>query len=145
MNWQEKRTHHRQSSRLLTAVAALSVLFSLAFLVLFKDIVWQEVADYFNRPKEDFPLAPIPKNDPIIVLSELLAQKNIPIQSSPVATGSAVLVDILDNGQVFFSRTTDIPSQVDSLQIILTRLTIEGKQFKSIDFRYEKPIITLAN
>ena len=52
------------------------------------------------------------------------------------------LVDISNNGQVRLSQDKDINKQISSLQRILNQLTIEGKPFKSIDFRFSEPIIS---
>jgi hypothetical protein len=52
------------------------------------------------------------------------------------------LVEIKDNGQVRFSLDKNIEEQASSLQKILNQLTIEGKTFKSIDFRFSEPIIS---
>lgn len=52
------------------------------------------------------------------------------------------LVDISNNGGVRLSQSKDIDKQISSLQRILRELTIEGKQFKSIDFRFAEPIIS---
>jgi hypothetical protein len=52
------------------------------------------------------------------------------------------LVNIKDNGQVRLSQEKDINDQISSLQKILNQLTIEGKPFKSIDFRFSEPIIS---
>lgn len=51
------------------------------------------------------------------------------------------VVSILNNGQIKLSKTKDIHEQVASLQRILRELTIEGKPFKGVDFRYSNPII----
>jgi hypothetical protein len=55
---------------------------------------------------------------------------------------SFYLVNIKDNGQVRFSQDKNIEEQASSLQKILNQLTIEGKTFKSIDFRFSEPIIS---
>jgi len=52
------------------------------------------------------------------------------------------LVNIQNNGQVKLSQNKDIEKQISSLQRILIQLTIEGKPFKSIDFRFSEPIIS---
>jgi hypothetical protein len=52
------------------------------------------------------------------------------------------LVDIKDNGQIRFALDKNIEEQVSSLQKILNQLTIEGKTFKSIDFRFSEPIVS---
>jgi hypothetical protein len=51
-------------------------------------------------------------------------------------------VNISNNGQVRLSSQKDIIQQITSLQRILRELTIEGKPFKNIDFRFEEPIIS---
>lgn len=145
MNWQEKRKLHRQGYRLWVGIGVLILLFFIALVPLFKHVPWQDAVESFKGNSEEFPLAPIPKDDPTRTLSDLLLKKNIPIDSSPSSSGSAIVVTVSGNGQVFFSRVKDIGSQVDSLQIILTRLTIEGKEFKKIDFQYEKPIIVVTD
>lgn len=51
-------------------------------------------------------------------------------------------VQIKDNGAVYIGQNKDIKKQVSSLQVIINRLTIEGKRFKKLDFRYAKPLIS---
>lgn len=55
---------------------------------------------------------------------------------------SSYQVFIPSNGQVKLSSKKDINGQITSLQRILRELTIEGKPFKSIDFRFNEPIIS---
>ena len=50
-------------------------------------------------------------------------------------------VDLASGISVFISSKKDLSLQVSSLQAILKQLTIEGKEAKSIDFRFDKPII----
>ena len=58
------------------------------------------------------------------------------------STGESSYLVILKNGQeVFFSSKKNIPTQVSSLQLILSRLTIEGKEFSTLDLRYNKPVV----
>lgn len=51
-------------------------------------------------------------------------------------------VFLKDNSQIIISKNKELSLQIDSLQLILNRLTIEGKRFKSLDFRFDKPIIS---
>lgn len=51
------------------------------------------------------------------------------------------MVELIDKEEVIFSSKKDIQSQIASLQLITKRLTIEGKRFKRLDFRYDKPLI----
>lgn len=48
-----------------------------------------------------------------------------------------------DNSQIYISVQKDIPAQIASLQLIRTRLTMEGKGIKALDLRYDKPVIQL--
>lgn len=51
-------------------------------------------------------------------------------------------LDLEDGEQIIFSTSKDLKLQVASLQLVLNRLTIEGKKFKRLDFRFDKPVIT---
>ncbi|MCL4417642.1 MAG: hypothetical protein M1365_13270, partial [Actinobacteria bacterium] len=46
-------------------------------------------------------------------------------------TESTIIIQIKDNGKVYFSTKKDLNMQISSLQLILSKLTIEGKRFKS--------------
>lgn len=50
---------------------------------------------------------------------------------------------ILTNEKVvLLSANKDIGSQIASLQFILNRLTMEGREFKVLDLRFDKPVIS---
>ena len=53
------------------------------------------------------------------------------------------IVTLQDNGKVTFSSQKDIMSQIASLQYILSHLTMEGRQFSSLDLRFDQPVIVL--
>ncbi len=74
-------------------------------------------------------------------LEYLLDKDNISFSKIETATDSSYLVFLKDNGQVSFASGKKLGPQVSSLQLILSRLTIEGKKFKRLDLRYELPTI----
>lgn len=76
-------------------------------------------------------------------LKNLLALKNISFSSISISTDSAYLVKLSSDEEVIFSSKHNLDMQVSSLQLILSRLTIEGKKFIKLDFRFDKPIIIL--
>lgn len=76
-------------------------------------------------------------------LENLLSQKNITFSSISVLSDSSYLVKLTDEEEIIFSATKPMESQVSSLQLILSRLTIEGKRFARLDFRFDKPVVTL--
>lgn len=86
-------------------------------------------------------ISPLGKNNlDSINLEKILREKGI-LFSTVIISGSSYTINIPNNGQVKFSQEKDIAKQVSSLQRILKELTIEGKPFKSIDFRFNEPII----
>jgi len=67
--------------------------------------------------------------------------KKIPCQK--VSNDSMTITITLDNNAVILlSSQKDIQKQLASLQLTLSQLTIEGKQFKKLDFRFDKPFVT---
>lgn len=50
-------------------------------------------------------------------------------------------VKLKDGGQAIVSSKKDIGQQTRTLQLILTRLTIEGKSAKVIDMRFINPLV----
>jgi len=53
---------------------------------------------------------------------------------------------VLTSGSiVYFSSSKNIEQQIASLQLIISNLTIEGKSFTSLDFRYDKPTMKLKS
>ena len=57
-------------------------------------------------------------------------------------TDTAVSFLVGTNEQVIVSLQKDLPTQIASLQLTIAHLTIEGKQFKQLDFRFDKPVLT---
>ncbi len=54
---------------------------------------------------------------------------------------SAILTDGIN---VLISYNADIQAKVSSLQLIIVRFRIEGKNISIVDFRFDKPIVILA-
>lgn len=61
---------------------------------------------------------------------------------SVVATDEGYLIKVKEGEKILFSKDIDIATQISSLQLVLSRLTIEGKRFSRLDFRFEKPVVT---
>jgi hypothetical protein len=61
---------------------------------------------------------------------------------SSVEIKDSVYIITLENGEkVTLSAKKDIITQISSLQFVLSRLTMEGRQFRTLDLQYDKPII----
>lgn len=76
-------------------------------------------------------------------LSQILQQENIGIKNIASTVDDSFIVQLDSGEEVIFSREKDLKTQVSSLQLILSRLTMEGKQFKKLDLRFDKPVIVL--
>ena len=55
---------------------------------------------------------------------------------------NSATVTLSNNNVVILSLSKNIKYQIATLQLITTRLTIEGKKFISVNFLFDKPIIT---
>ncbi|MDO8583177.1 MAG: hypothetical protein Q7R51_01465 [bacterium] len=75
-------------------------------------------------------------------IEKILKNNNISFSDLTILSDSLYGLKIQNNGEVKISSKKDIDKQISSLQKILRELTIEGKPFKSIDFRFNEPIIS---
>jgi hypothetical protein len=74
------------------------------------------------------------------LLSKKLNEKNIEYDKIIINENSYV-IHLSNKSEIFLTRDKDINPQLASLQFILSRLTMEGKGFRSLDLRFDKPII----
>jgi hypothetical protein len=86
-------------------------------------------------------LLPGVHRDDEAVLRRLLTTHAISY-TSLVHTADGYVLSLNPKQQVILSRTKDLSGQISSLQIILPQLTMEGREFRTLDMRYNKPIIT---
>jgi len=116
---------------------AVLVLFMIILLLLFVYILYL----YFKKPVIISPLGEKTISK-IQTITDSLIKNHIPYTSIETASDSSYLVNLSDGGQVIISGAKDIGIQISSLQLILKRLTIEGKRIKKVDFRFEKPLLS---
>lgn len=87
-------------------------------------------------------VGPLPKHDPALDLANLLHEKGIAVSGLPIASDSALIVQLADaTTSAWFSANKDLALQATSLQIIINKLTIEGRKAKKIDFRFKEPVV----
>lgn len=127
--------HKRNLFKKLPIIILGSIALSVFFVGIF--YISQKI---LNRAYFLSPLAQ-DKNYKTNSIEEILKRSNIHFEKVETATDSSYLVFLKDDGQVSLSTKKDIQLQVSSLQVILSRLTIEGKKFKRLDLRFDKPII----
>lgn len=141
----KRRLKNKNSSTLWQSILLLVIFLSLFTIVIF---TYQMFLRFNKRPF----ISPIPitfskteaktASDDIVInnLESLLKKNNVNFFS--VDRGNLVLKVKLTSGEeLLFSEDKDLDTQISSLQLILSRLTIEGKRFDRIDLRFDKPII----
>ena len=94
-------------------------------------------------------VSPIPKQNTeqqtenINTLSELLKAKHLAFSAVFPFDTTSYLVKLTSGEEVFFTNGKSLAKQVSSLQLALSRLTIEGKRVSRIDFRFNTPVLTM--
>lgn len=73
-------------------------------------------------------------------LKRLLGKHNI-VYTSVASTQDDFVITMNAKQQVLVTKKKDIDSQISSLQVILPRLTMEGRAFRRLDMRFEKPVV----
>lgn len=76
------------------------------------------------------------------LVRQALDKNSIEYTSVQPAQNNNTLVTLPSNQEIILSNQKDIEQQIASLQLIERQLTIEGKRFHRIDFRYDNPVIT---
>jgi len=89
-------------------------------------------------------LSPIAKESKskLLPLESLLEKDKLFYDSIEIGSDGSFTVNLRDGGEVILSSKKDIGSQLTSLQLILSRLTIEGKKLKKLDFRFLNPVVS---
>jgi len=75
-------------------------------------------------------------------LEENLISARIFFKTISSSSDGSFVVVLADGGRIILSSKKDIKSQISSLQLILSRLTIEGKKLKTLDFRFDNPVVS---
>lgn len=94
--------------------------------------------------KPDKPISPLSKDQSSVnsKIEKALRDKKIPYISVTTLKDLNYQILLDNKTEVIINSNKDIIEQMSSLQLILTQLKIEGKSFKRLDFRYQKPVIS---
>lgn len=77
------------------------------------------------------------------LVEQALLKNKILYSSIKTASDSSYLITLSAGGDAIITSKKNINLQISSLQLMLNRLTIEGKRIKSVDFRYDRPVVRL--
>jgi hypothetical protein len=127
---QKKKIKRKKSGVILIFTGLLIICASLFFGVFFD--------------KEPIYVSPLSKNQITSTsrMEKLLKEKKIEYESLETTRDLYYIIKLDKNREVIIDPQKNITEQISSLQLILRQLKIDGKAFKRLDFRYQKPIIS---
>jgi hypothetical protein len=119
-----------------------TILILLIFLLLSVTVIEYLYLNFsFGRATFLSPIAKVNQSK-VAVVENALDKKKIPFLSTSYNLDNSFTVELRDGGEVILSSGKDLDSQLSSLQLILSRLTIEGKKLKKLDFRFDNPVVS---
>ena len=74
-------------------------------------------------------------------IEKILQEKKIDYKIVIKLQDNSYAIKLVDGSEVIISSQKNINKEMSSLQFILSRLTMEGKEFYKLDLRFEKPVI----
>jgi hypothetical protein len=136
--FQTKRQFKKEKSK---QKARFIVWFLIAFFILSLFTVFLYFNFSFGR---NVYISPVAKNksSKTIFLENELEKAGITFTSVVQESDGSFEVRLKDESKVIISSKKDIKQQLSSLQLMLSRLTIEGKKLKILDFRFNYPVVT---
>jgi hypothetical protein len=78
-------------------------------------------------------------------IRKLLEGYNISYTGVSSQGNDAYTIMLPDNARVTVGGSGDLMHEINTLQVILNRLTMEGKRFDTLDLRFARPIIHIKN
>ncbi len=140
----------KKRKKVLVLQKILIVLAIISCFIIILEIVY--ITRVLQKPKFISPiantyknvLAVITNNSPKNQLIDLLHKNTIPYTSISSYGDGSLLVKLENGEEVLLSSKKSLETQVSSLQLILSRLTIEGKRIAKLDLRFDNPVIVFA-
>ena len=78
----------------------------------------------------------------LISIQQVCQEEKIPCGNVAVVDDKTVQLTLDNHAVVLLSLKKDVKKQLSSLQQVISQLTIKGKQFKKLDFRFENVIVS---
>lgn len=142
-----------QSSRKTKKIQKKRLLILLTVGLFFAVFIFMVTAYYIYNSTKPLYISPLPSkgtlNDSpdgklINSIKSGLKKQNIEYEEIENTDGKFV-VKLKNKSQIIFSDKKDIKTQLSSLQLILARLTMEGKLFSQLDMRFDKPVVRIKS
>jgi hypothetical protein len=134
---QKRRLKKERSKYRIRTLLILLICFSL--LIVAAEYLYLNFS--FGRTTFISPIGKVGKSK-VAALESILDKKNIAFTLANINSDGSFTVELRDGGELILSAKKDLDNQLSSLQLILSRLTIEGKKLKKLDFRYDNPVVS---
>ena len=79
--------------------------------------------------------------DETTAIKTLFESNNIDVSKIESASDSAAIVTLKGGEVIILSTKKKLAEQIASLQLIIRQLTIEGRRYTRIDFRFDNPVV----
>lgn len=104
---------------------------------------------WYILQKQNHLISPIPKvilqkksDDTYAVIQTLCEENHLHCTNIQVHSDTTASLFIDTDEQVILSLQKDLATQIASLQLTIAHLTIDGRRFRLLDFRFDKPVIS---
>jgi len=134
----QKRKLKKEKSKYKIRIFFMLLLF-LSLLIVTVEYLYLNFS--FGRTTFISPIAKVNQSK-VASLESVLDKQKIAFISVGLNSDNSFTVELREGGEVILSAQKDLNSQLSSLQLILSRLTIEGKKLKKLDFRFDNPVVS---
>lgn len=140
------KLHRRQKFRIFRKKIAIIlfgciILFSSLVVAVWYGVISKKPQVISPLPQGVFRILPKTEDQKKKEIEAFFAQQNLMVDSVTESSESGIIVSLKDNGDIYMSD--NYAQELPSLQLIISKLTMEGKRFKRLDLRFERPIIVL--
>lgn len=142
----KNKLHKRKLRRIIKVFIFLFFIFLATICILFlcsvtifkkKQIVLTPIGSVKNVQTDNQKMSPEVSD----TMQKLFDQFHLSVESINTGTDSATHILFSSGQEIVLSENKAMETQLASLQLIMNRLTIEGKQFNRIDLRFDNPVI----
>jgi hypothetical protein len=138
-----KRIHQRKAKKLVSYLFVSSGLFIGVFAICVGIYVLRHKNTAVMSPLAHFGQAVFASSDSLVAtqVEELCHKYSLSCQHISVKGHDEADLTI-DNHLVILSTKKNIEQEIASLQLTIRALTMEGKGYRGLDFRYDRPVIS---
>lgn len=142
-NKKNRRKNRNRLLKLARVLMPLSIILSLLSLVLIIFLIKNMPGSFLINPVTmPFSKGSINDDKYISELEKSLQRQKISYSSIDKLSNS-ISIKLSNSSEVIISTQKDLNTQINSLQYILSQLTMKGKDFTRLDLRFDKPVIVL--